>query len=130
MIKLNLNRNKLKSLDLSVHSYWQWKSLLGIARYWTILSWHQVACLTFSLKRSANIIWNYQGYHNAPLSTGSLELISKFFRCEDAPFLARYWAKIKSNLNRDTATDSWKVGRDYVTYVSAAGKLANGGLIA
>jgi hypothetical protein len=47
------------------------------------------------------IIWNYQGFYDAPLSTGFLELILKYFRCKDAPFGARYWAKIKSNLNRN-----------------------------
>jgi len=47
------------------------------------------------------MLWKHQGYHDAPFTTGSLELILNFFGCKDAPFLAGYWAKIKSNLNRN-----------------------------
>jgi hypothetical protein len=69
-ISYDLHRNKVKSLDQSIHSHWQWKSLSGTARYCMILSWHQVAYLTCFLKRSENIIWNYQGFHNAGFTLG------------------------------------------------------------
>ena len=46
------------------------------------------------------IIWNYQGYHDAPLSAGFLELILIFFRCKNAPFWVSYCGKIKFFLHR------------------------------
>jgi hypothetical protein len=42
----------------------------------------------------ASILWN------APFLPGLLETILIFPKCQDAPFQASYWTKIKSELNR------------------------------
>ena len=58
-MKRYLHRNKVKSLDQPDHSHWQWKSLSGNARYYTILSWYQAACLICYSTASTNVIWKH-----------------------------------------------------------------------
>jgi len=61
---------------------------------------HRALFLTVFSKERPKRIWNHLWFHDAPLATGFLELNLKISRCKNAPFLASYWAKIKSELNR------------------------------
>jgi hypothetical protein len=72
-----------------------------------------VASLTIGRKAETKTYSIYQGYHDAPLSTGFLELRLTFFRCEGAPFWASYSAKIKFNIDRNNVNirQKWTLKR-------------------
>jgi hypothetical protein len=72
-----------------------------------------VASLTIGRKAETKTYSIYQGCHDAPLSTGFLELRLTFFRCEGAPFWASYSAKIKFNIDRNNVNirQKWTLKR-------------------